>query len=273
MMKTLYATIALLAALPAFAGVVYEVENKDMTASEGEVTTASIAIEGNLMKMDVTSADKDQAGEIIYRSDRREMVMVNHGDRSYFVLDEEQLKAMADQISQAMASMEQALAGMPESQRAQMEKMMKDRMPGMSSKRQPSELKKTGESDTISGYPCVKYEVWRGGSKERELWVTDWSNVEGGSETAKTFTEMADFMQEMLDSLPQMGGGESLGDATFEHMKEMNGYPVMTREYSTDGVVQNESKLKSARQATLDPADFEPPKKYKRKDIMKGMRR
>ena len=209
---------------------------------------------------------------MIYHGDRREMVMVDHGDRSYFVLDEEQLRAMADQINQAMASMEQALAGMPESQRAQMEKMMKDRMPGMSSKRQPSELKKTGESDTVNGYPCVKYEVWRGGTKERELWVTDWSNLEGGSETAQVFMEMAGFMQEFLDSMPQMGERKSLGDGTFEHMKEINGYPVMTREYDAGGAVQNESQLLSARKATLDAADFEPPKKYKRKDIMKGMR-
>jgi hypothetical protein len=273
MHRILGATIALLAALPAFAGVVYEVENKNMTNSSGEVTNASIAIEGKLMKMDIASANEDQDGEIIFRSDRREMVIVNHKDRSYFVLDEKQLRAMADQINQAMASMEQALAAMPESQRAQMEKMMKDRMPGMGSKRMPSELKKTGDSNTINGYPCVKYEVWRGDTKERELWVTDWSNVEGGSEAAQVFKEMASFMKEMLDSLPEMGEAKSLGDTTFAHLKEMNGYPVMTREYNAGGAVENESTLKSARKATLDPADFEPPKQYKHKDMMKGMRR
>jgi hypothetical protein len=273
MQRILGATLALLAALPAFAGVVYEVENNNMTTSPGEMTTASIAFEGKLMKMDITSANEDQDGEIIFRADRREMVMVNHGDRSYFVLDEQQLRAIADQINQAMASMEQALAGMPESQRAQMEKMMKDRMPGMGSKPQPSELKKTGDSDTINGYPCVRYEVWRGDTKERELWVTDWSNVTGGSEAAQVFMEMASFMQEMLDSMPQMGEAESFGDATFEHMREMNGYPVMTREFDASGAVQYESKLISAQESTLDPADFEPPKNYKRKDIMKGMRR
>jgi len=273
MRKTLGLTIALLAALPAFAGVVYEVENKNMTTSTGEVTNASIAIEGKLIRMDIASASNDQEGEIIFRGDRREMVIVNHGDRSYFVLDEQQLREMADQINQAMASMEQALAGMPESQRAQMEKMMKDRMPSTGSKREPSELKKTGDSDTVNGYPCVKYEVWRGDTKERELWVTDWSNVEGGSDAAQVFMEMAAFMQEMLDSLPEMGEAKSLGDSTFEHLEEMNGYPVMTREYNASGAVQNESTLKSAREATLDPADFEPPEHYKRKDMMKGMRR
>ena len=44
--------------------------------------------------------------------------------------------------------------------------------------------------------------------------VTDWDNVAGGSEVADVFYEMGEFMTEMLDSLPKMGGGGSLGDAT-----------------------------------------------------------
>ena len=83
---------------------------------------------------------------------------------------------------------------------------------------------------------------------------------------------MGAFMTEMLDSLPKMGGGQSLGDATYEHMKEMNGFPVRTLEYGDDGVLDGQSSLKSSKRVDFSAADFEPPKNYKRKDLMKGMK-
>jgi len=148
--------------------------------------------------------------------------------------------------------------------------MMKNHMPDMGTPREPSELTKTGETDTINGYPCVKYVVTRGGAKERELWITDWDNVAGGSEVADVFYDLGAFMTEMLDSLPKTVGGQSFGDATFEHLKEMNGFPVRTLEYGDDGVLDGEATLVSSKKVDLDPADFEPPKDYKRNDILKA---
>ena len=251
----------------------YEVEHKNLQSSSGKVSGADIAIEGNLMKMDITSGAADWDGEMIFRGDRREMVVVDHKDKSYFVLDEEQMRALGNQVNQAMESMEQALAMLPESQRAQMEKMMKSRMPDVGTPREPSELKKTGETDTVNGYPCVKYIVLRAGVKERELWVTGWDNVDGGADVASLFGEMADFMKEMLDSLPQIGGQKSFGDPTFDHMKEMNGFPVVTREYGDGGAVVSEATLKGSRSVNFSPGDFEPPKNYRHKDMMKSLNR
>ena len=57
------------------------------------------------------------------------------------------------------------------------------------------------------------------------------SGSRGGEEVAALFHEMAGFMTSMLDSLPKMGGEHSLGDPAFEHMKEMNGFPVRTLEF------------------------------------------
>jgi hypothetical protein len=171
-----------------------------------------------------------------------------------------------------MASMEQALAAMPEGQRARMEQMMKSKMPAMAEPREPSELKDTGSIDTVNGIDCEIFEVWRSGARERELCVTDWDNVAGGEEMAAAFYAMGEFMAEMLDSLPAMGNGETLGDAAFEHMKEIGGFPVRTREYGSDGSLDGQSVLISSKEVATDPGDFAPPKKYKRKDLMKGMK-
>lgn len=268
MKKTLAAIAVLSLAIPASAGALFEVES----SYGGSTNQTAIAVEAMLMKMDVASGDNDWDGEMIFRAESREMIVVNHDEKSYFVIDEEQMRKLAGAVSQAMASMEQALSAMPESQRARMEEMMKSRMPAMAAPREPSELKKTGGSDTVNGFGCEIYEVWRSGVRERELCVTDWDNVADGREIADVFIEMGAMMTEMLDSLPKMGDGGSIGDAAFEHLKEMNGFPVRTREFGNDGILDGQSTLISSKKADFEPADFEPPKKYKRKDLMKGMK-
>jgi len=126
--------------------------------------------------------------------------------------------------------------------------------------------------DTVNGFDCEIYEVWRSGVRERELCVTDWGNVAGGDDVVDAFHAMGEFMTEMLDSLPKMGNGASIGDAAYEHMKEMDGFPVRTREYGDDGVFDGESQLVEAKEVATDSSDFSPPKKYKQKDLMKGMK-
>jgi len=268
-MKKALATLALVAiTLPASAGALYEVES----SYDGAPTHAGIAVDGLKMKMDVASGENDWNGYMLFDGDSREMIVVNNDDKTYFVIDEEQMKKLAETVNQAMASVEQALAALPESQRAKMEQMMKSRMPDMATPREPSELKKTGGSENVNDYDCQVYEVWRAGLLERQLCVTDWDNVAGGDEVADVFYAMGEFMSEMLDSLPKMGSGGSLGDATYEHLKEMNGFPVRTREYDDNGMLVGQSNLISSQEADFDPAEFQPPKNYKRQDLMKGMK-
>ena len=87
--------------------------------------------------------------------------------------------------------------------------------------RPKTELRKTGEQAEHNGYPCVRYEVVRDGRAIRELWVTDWRNVEGGDEVIDLFLEMSAFFEEMLDSLPRFAD-TSDADQAFEHIKEMD---------------------------------------------------
>jgi hypothetical protein len=268
MHKLIAVIIALGTALPVSAGALFTVD----ASYGGSSSTSTIEIEGSKMKMNAGSADSKWNGEMIFNADRREMIVVNHDDRSYFVIDHDQMRELSQQINQAMSSMEQALAALPEGQRAKMEQMMKSKMPAMAEAREPSQLKRTGVSDSVNGFDCDFYEVWRSGVRERELCVTDWSNVAGGRELAETFTALGEMMREMLDSLPKMANGATIGDATFEHMNEMGGFPVISREYGDDGVLDGESRLVSAAAASFAADDFEPPKKYKRRDLMKGMK-
>jgi hypothetical protein len=50
-------------------------------------------------------------------------------------------------------------------------------------------------------------------------------------------------------------------------MRELGGYPVLTREFDGSGRAESESRLKSARSSDIDPALFDPPQGYRRKDL------
>ena len=259
----------LLVSISAAAGVVYEIDVTDHAQSPPKTDSMQTSVEGRLLKMGIPSGGRSGDGEMIFRGDRREMVWIDHQKKTYFVIDEETMKAFAAQINEAMEMMEQALANVPEAQRPMIEEMMKKKMPQTQKVERPkTELQKTGEMAEHNGYPCVRYEVLRDGRAIRELWVTDWENIEGGAEVAELFQQMSEFFQEMLDSLPKFA--ENGADQSFEHLKDLEGFPVITRELADDGTIERESSLRSARRQKLDPTAFEPPAGYKRQEMFKG---
>ncbi len=257
----------LIVAVPASAGVVFEVATKDHVSNEtGSVQAFA---DGKDLKMLITSGDEIQKNEMIFRGVRREMIAVNHEDKSYMIIDEAMIQSIGKQLSGVEAQMREALKNAPPEQRAMMEKMMKGRLPpqAASEVRPKAELRRTGESGTKNGYPCVKYEAILAGQKVREMWVTPWDNVEGGDEAVEAFESMAEFFKEISDAMPSFARDENSNNP-FEDMKEMNGFPVLSYEYAADGSLQSESSLSSSMRRTLEPAEFDPPAGYKRQQMM-----
>lgn len=271
MAKRASATVLLSAALvagPALAGVVYEIEVIDHEQSPPKTESMEAAVEGKMLKMGIAPGSHGGRGDVIYRGDQREMIAVDHQDQSYTVIDQAAIQQIAGQVKSAMGQMQEMLKDVPEDKRRMIEEMMKQRgQQPPSAERRATELRKTGEYGDLNGYPCVKYEVLRDGRKVRELWVTDWSHVEGGREVVGTFEDMADFFKELMDSIPDFGQGGPAGDPAFEHLRELGGFPVVTREFDDDGSLESESTLRSTRRRTIDPEEFEPPAGYKRRTM------
>lgn len=260
----------LLAAAQATAGVVYEIEVTDHSARKPTTDQVRTSVEGRSLKMEFDAEKRES--EMIFRGEPGEMIMVDHEDREYTVIDQETIAQIAAQMSQVDQQLAEALKNVPPEQRPMIERMMKQRMPQMQSAppRTKIEVVATGERDTLHGYPCVRYDVLEDGRKARELWVTDWDNVEGSEEVVELFKEMAGFFQQMLDALPRFGasGNRGFDDNMFAFMDRMNGFPVVTREFSSQGELTDESVLRSVESRSLDPAEFEPPAGYKRQSIM-----
>jgi hypothetical protein len=270
-------SIALLTVMSStlMAGVVYEIEVTDQNSSSKTPASSEIAVQGDMMKMVMDSYEAGKpSGDLIWRSDRREMIVIDHEDKSYMVMDEETVSSMTDQMSRASAQMAEALKNVPEEQRAMVEQMMKKRMPQAMAEPPVTEIESTGETKEINGYPCVKYIATVNGKAERNLWVTDWENIEGGDEASAVFLEMSGFFEDMMRGINQamggLGGGlgsENMGTNAFDQLSKLNGFPVVTEELANDGSIESRSELSSARREDLAPDVFEAPAGYKRRSM------
>jgi len=236
------AAVMLAVGMPLAAGVVFEVETTD---ASGSVETHQMLVQGGQLKMEMGAGQGGAAeggNDAIFRSDRREMVVIDHAKKSYMVIDEEMIQQIGGQMT------------------AMMEQMQKQ------------EFQKTSDTADQHGYPCVRYDVLVNGRKTQELWVTDWADIEGSGEIRDAFKEMASFFSEMMESMPQIGGGKSggmFGDgrSLMEAFEQIDGFPVVTRTFGEGGGLENEAVLKSSTKRDLDAAEFEPPSGYRRRSM------
>lgn len=273
-MKHAFRLFALLILLtqPAFAAVVFEVDIDDQQGGE-QPSTVTASVAGENLKLEINNDRKNDRSEMIFRGARNEMVIVNHDDKSYTVLDQEMLESIGNQIDSAMQEVKEALAEVPEDQRAMVEKMMKEQLGALGGGEEDEEprveVKRTSIRGEQGGYPCVKHEVWIAGKKQRELWVTDWDRIKGGKQAMDAFKGMAAFFEEMMTSFGAAGGFlEDNFDNPFAQMDQLGGFPVLTRELDGDGGLESEATLRSATERDLDPSAFEPPKGYRRRSVM-----
>ena len=258
---------ALALPLPALGGSVLVLEMKEYYEDPPVVSTIEISTEGNATRMEVATPGRAEAGGMIYRGDSSEMLALDHAGESYYVLDEESMQRMGAQLSGAMKQMQEALEAMPPDQRAMAEKMMKQHMPQemTPSERPPATLHASGMEDTVNGFDCDYYEVRRDERKVRELCVTPWNEIPGGRDLAESLLGMAAFSERMTSTISKETGIAVMGDQQeiFGHLEELEGYPVLTREFDESGDVTSESVLRSAATEDLDPSLFQPPAGYR----------
>jgi len=259
----------LIATATIHAGVIYEMTYTDYTDGvAGEPQFSNIAIEGNNLKVSLPENGSEKPGEMIYRGDLGEMVMIDHQRQQYFILDRATIEKISAQMKQAMAMFE----NMPPAQREMMEKMMKGRMPQMATtEKKKVEVRKTGERKKVNGYSTVKYEVTEDDIKAREHWVADWSDIEGSEEAFKAFKGMSSFFSEIMDTLSSgpMGGmiQDKFDSNWIGQLQNLDGFPAVTRTFSSDGKLKNESALQSGKKTDLNDSDFQAPEDYKQQTM------
>ena len=261
-------------------GIVFEVETTDHEQSPPRVGSMEIIVEGPNLAIPVTaSGGSGGNGKMIFRGDKGkngEVVIVDDDKKEIYVMNDKTIEAMAGQVGAVAGAVAEALKNLPKEQREAIEKAQKQGAAGMAGMgagamkpRTKPEVKNTGEHGDKGGYPCVKYEVLQDGRKIREIWTTDWDNIDGGDEAAEAFKGLGAFFEAFWKAMPQIpGGGDSFGGQNpFEEMNFEKGFPVVVIGFGEDGDMEDESWLKRTRRQRIDPAAFEPPSGYKRMSL------
>jgi len=270
-----YSLSSLLCATVLSAGVVFEIEIEDHNESPPKRSSVHISADDANVRMDMASADRTtNETTMVFRSAQSQMVVLDHAKKSYFIVDQK----MVDSIASAINPMiEQALKNVPEAQRAEVEKMMKERMgsiPGQPAPEPKSDYRETGETQTINGYPAERYDVYEAGKKKREIWISKWKHIEGSGEILAGFESMAEFGRKIIDSMSQMGGGQGGIGSQFDFLtriKEFGGFPVMSRELRADGSEESITRLVKSTPRDLAGNVFDTPEGYTQQQMFGGM--
>ncbi len=278
------AAICLMPVALAEAGAVFVIETTYDAAGSKSTEQTRISIEGKnvIVDMHQDRSDEGQPDQFIFLGKPGEMMVIDHAEKSYMVMDKDSLKAMSGMMGAAAsgadggkgepgameAMIQEALKDVPEEQRAEIEKMMREQMGAASggAKKQasPVEYRKTKEREKQQGFASTKYVATQDGAVIRELWVTEWDNIDGGEEARDAFKAMAAFWQEAFGDMAQM-----TGENPIELFEKVDGFPVVTREMS-NVKVDSESVLKSAETADIDADAFKPPAGYALKKMGMG---
>jgi hypothetical protein len=207
-------------------------------------------------------------GMMIYRAADEVMYAVETSSESYYVMDKESMTAMASQIGAMTEQMKAALEQLPEDQREMAAKYMAESMGSAGAAAAPTvKVEDTGKTERIDGKACKRYDVQVGGEKENEIWVTDFKNVGMNAGDFQVFRDFAGFMGDLMASVPQFG--DATGDNAFSSMAEIDGFPVLIREFDGE-TVETENKLRSVEEVTVDEAEYMPPEGFTEKKMGPG---
>lgn len=240
------------------AGAVMEMQVRDLTNAKATPITVVTQAQDGRMRVEPKPGDavmifKD---DVIYNLDVQ--------DKSYMALDRATMKRMADKAGPALKQMQEQLAKMPPEQRAQMEKMMGDRIPGMVASA-PQEIRKTARTGKAAGHACTYVEVLEKGVLQDEYCVVAPGALKGSQELFDAARRISALMQEMLGSLnaPWL---QEIADRQ-PNFDKLGGIPVASRHFQ-NGKAVHESSLQSLRSESLPASLFEIPAGYTRREMM-----
>lgn len=250
-----------------FAGYVYDLSQKEFSGSGSDDTSTKILVDGAKIKM----SGFDDSNEVIFDGSSQALMVVDHGKKSYIQMDKKSIEEFSAKLKEAMAEMERQLESVPPAQRKMMERMMKNKMPSMDQPKIETSVKRTGETDTISGYEAEKIEVSSSDGSSQELWVVPWSEIGGAEGIADAFTGMSSLFDELMGAISQMpmagfAGGQAKS-GWLDDLKSLEGFPVMAKAYDKGGKLISETLLSGIEEQAIDASEFKAPKGYKKQKM------
>ncbi len=242
-----------------FAGLIMEQERYEKGSSQ--------KLKGTIYMQDNKVKFFDEEGQFsaIFNLETGEMIQIDNRSKSYTSAQAKDYFKFFKQYALKMKNaMQLQLAELPPDQRARAEEAMKRQgieLPGSNSIPVKIEIKKTGDSNKIAGYESVKYEVYRNGKLDEEIWTSN----EVGFENEIDMNKMTDYMSELRKIEESLGGASSASKEAEQAYIEVfsSGFPMRTTDYPVSGNSIIEEIVKVSRKQ-IDISEFIAPAGYRK---------
>jgi hypothetical protein len=241
----------------AVAGIHAENVTRDVATQVQKGSTQTMLVQDGMMRTNASSN-----GAIILKGST--VIVIDDKRKQYREMTKEDLKKLAAEASDAMAKLQNKLKSMSPEQRAMMEKMMGNRIPGglgATDKPDTWESKDLGTTATVEGRRCHNWNLVRNGAPFQELCVVPFNSLPGKEDVQKVFREMADAFGDLAKSMPG-------ADQSVKARIAINGYPVRTRSYGSDGQLRpTETVLTKWVEESIPASTFDVPAGYTKAEL------
>lgn len=255
-------TVCLFNTVASATTIVFNTSNSD--DGKGEVYLTDNAIR----------MSSDDSNWMLFDRSSNTMFFVDDAQREYYVIDEAQIESLGQTLGNVNKQIEEALAALPEAQRAQARAMMQSMIPGGgSSGSSPSkdviDINHTGRNDTIAGVRCEIVETLINNELEGELCVAETDDLKISSGEMATMRAMGDFAQNMLDTMREHIGSFLPEEFSAGPMIEVLDLGVPIRMVNKDS--NDVSELESVSHDDISADLVRVPADYQRKPFGPGL--
>lgn len=262
----------------AHAGVYIEMSDHDI-ASGKTTPRHNLYLQQGMLRSDST----DGHTSVIFKDDS--MFLLDSSTKTYRVLDKASMGQLAGKMNDMMASMQARMASMPPEQRAAMERAMQgmgQNAPGAGDapKAHTFDAQNTGTSGTAGGRSCHIWNTVRDGKNADQLCVVPVSSLPGSGEVLAAIKNAAALNMQIQEAMQARGGAagamasnsSGMMSQSMNVMEKIDGIPVATRHFdaATGALATTEMVMTQWQQRALDPAQFEIPPGFSRKDFMEN---
>ena len=257
-MKIILFIGAALSSSGAFAGIHVENVTRDITTKAQQGGVQTMLVQDGMMRTNASNG-----GVVILKGST--IIMIDDKRKTYREMTKEDLKKMAAGAGDMMAKMQEHMKNMTPEQRAQMEKMMGNRIPGGMGTGAPDswESKNLGTTATVEDRKCQNWNLLRNGVPFQELCVVPYNTLPGKEDFQKVFKEMADAFGDLGKQVPG-------ADSSAKARAAINGYAVRTRQYASDGKFQpTETIMTKWVEESIPASTFEVPAGYAKMEMPK----
>jgi len=249
----------------AYAGTqIFMQEFKNGKATKDKTT---ISVQDNKLRLDNKKKNRSKSSQVIFDVKQKEILIINHNDKTYTKMDETFFKEVNKKILDAKKQMDEQLAKMPPEQREMMKGMMEKMMGSVSEKQEikVTNFKKTSRTGQYAGYDCKIVEAFIDNKKIREYCVTPVSDIKGGQEIFTAMKGMSSTFEELYKTMSQ-SFPKMMEANPFLQIDKLKDYPIAITEF--DGSKKlNSNQLISIQSKSFDEGYFLPPKDYKEKAL------